>query len=89
MVDTPLIAIVDDEQSVRIALRRLCSAYGMGTRTFASAEAWHRHPSVMITGRDDHDTRARSVGGGACASLCKPIDADVLIGAIRRAIGAA
>ena len=80
-VDTrPLIAIVDDERSVRVALHRLCSAYGMGRVDI---------PSVIITGRDDHDTRARSISGGACACLCKPIDADVFIGAIRRAIGAA
>jgi FixJ family two-component response regulator len=124
LTDTrPLIDIVDDEQSVRVALRRLCTAYGMGTRTFASAEellaaldeqrsdcvVLDAHmpgigglavqtslrdrgveiPAVMITGRDDHDVRARSIAGGACAYLCKPIDADVLIGAIRRAIGVA
>jgi FixJ family two-component response regulator len=123
MAETPLIAIVDDESSVRVALRRLCSAYGLGTRTFASAEellvsleerrpdclVLDAHmpgigglaaqtslrergidiPSVMITGRDDHDVRARSISGGACAYLCKPIDADLFIGAIRRAIGEA
>ena len=122
MADTrPLIAIIDDEQSVRVALHRLCSAYGMGTRTFGSAEellasiddqrpdclvldahmpgigglgaqAWLRErgiaiPAVVITGRDDHEMRARSIAGGACAYLCKPIDADILIGAIQRAIG--
>jgi FixJ family two-component response regulator len=122
MADTrPLIAIIDDEQSVRIALRRLCNAYGMATRTFRSAEelvasiddqrpdclvldahmpgigslaaqAWlHEHgiaiPAVVITGRDDPEMRARSIAGGACAYLCKPIDADILIGAIERAIG--
>jgi len=122
MADTrPLIAIIDDEQSVRIALRRLCNAYGMATRTFCSAEelvasiddqrpdclvldahmpgigslaaqAWlHEHgiaiPAVVITGRDDPEMRARSIAGGACAYLCKPIDADILIGAIQGAIG--
>ena len=33
----PLIAIVDDEASVRVALGRLCRAYGMSAREFASA----------------------------------------------------
>lgn len=33
----PVIAIVDDEQSVRIALGRLCRAYGLGAREFATA----------------------------------------------------
>jgi len=118
----PLIAIVDDEQSVRVALHRLCSAYGMTTHTFASAEemlaslderrpdclvldahmpgigglgaqTWLREhgitiPAVVITGRDDNELRDRSIAGGACAYLCKPIDADILIGAIERAVGA-
>jgi FixJ family two-component response regulator len=34
----PLIAIVDDEASVRVALGRLCRAYGMGAREFATAQ---------------------------------------------------
>src|SRR2546430_5282487 len=34
----PLIAIVDDEESVRVALRRLCNAYGLEARTFVSAQ---------------------------------------------------
>ena len=123
MADTrPLIAIVDDEQSVRVALHRLCSAYGLKTRTFASAEemlasldglrpdclvldahmpgigglgaqAWLRErgitiPAVVITGRDDPELRDRSIAGGAVAYLCKPIDADALIGAIERAVHA-
>jgi len=119
----PLIAIVDDEQSVRVALHRLCSAYGMTTHTFSSAEkmlasldgrrpdclvldahmpgigglaaqAWLRErgitiPAVVITGRDDNELRDRSIAGGACDYLCKPIDADTLIGAIQRAVAAA
>lgn len=32
-----LIAIVDDEESVRVALGRLCRAYGFDTREFQSA----------------------------------------------------
>ena len=37
MVDRRLsIAVVDDEESVRVALRRLCHAYGMGASAFAS-----------------------------------------------------
>ena len=33
---SPLIAIVDDDEAVRVSLRRLCSAYGLTPRTFAS-----------------------------------------------------
>ena len=35
----PLIAIVDDDASVRVALGRLCRAYGLGAREFATARA--------------------------------------------------
>jgi FixJ family two-component response regulator len=112
MANTPLIAIVDDEQSVRVGTRTFASAEELlaslvdrrpdcvvldahmpGLGGLAAQTSLHERgidiPSVMITGRDDHETRARSISGGACAYLCKPIDADVLIGAIRRAIGTA
>ena len=113
------IAIVDDEESIRVALRRLCLAYGVEASTFASveqlfealstnvfdclvldahmpgfggldAQAWLQDagihlPAVIITGRDDEDLRARCRAAG-CACLCKPIDADVLFGAIRHAV---
>ena len=37
MANTPLlVAIVDDDEAVRVSLRRLCSAYGHTPRTFAS-----------------------------------------------------
>jgi len=123
MVDRRLsIAVVDDEESVRVALRRLCHAYGMGASAFASvgqlfealdgmhfdclvldahmpgyggvdAQAWLREcgisiPAVIITGRDDDELRSRSRAVGAYACLSKPIDADVLFGAIRSAIRA-
>ena len=32
----PLVAIVDDDDAVRVSLRRLCSAYGLTPRTFAT-----------------------------------------------------
>jgi|SRR5437773_1439425 len=55
------------------------------------AQAWLRErginiPAIMITGRQDDGMRARSVAVGACALLCKPIPADVLLGAIETAI---
>ena len=121
MPDTRLsIAVVDDEESVRVALRRLCLAYGLDAHTFASAEllfdsldtrhydclildahmpgfggldaqTWLnmsgvRIPSVIITGRDDDEVRARSRAVGASACLCKPIDADLLFATIESAI---
>src|SRR5262245_50674245 len=116
----PLIAIVDDEEPVRVALRRLCDACGLETRAFGSALAlfeslddrrpdcvildaqmpgfggldaqmWLREhdihiPAIFITGRDDEEMRAQSLAVGACAYLCKPVDVDVLLGAITAAI---
>jgi FixJ family two-component response regulator len=45
--DTPLrrpidIAIVDDDDSVRVSLRRLCMVLGLNTTTYASGEAFLR-----------------------------------------------
>jgi len=42
----------------------------------------------VITGRDDDTMRTRSLAAGACAYLYKPVDAEALLDAIRRAIGA-
>jgi FixJ family two-component response regulator len=115
-----LIAIVDDEEHVRVALRRLCSAWDLEPRTFGSARelldslpAAHPDclildvhmpglggldalaclldrgisiPSIVITGRDDEDMRVRAAAVGASAYLCKPVDAGVLLAAIRRAL---
>lgn len=49
----PLIAIVEDEQSVRTALARLLRALGLQTRSFPSCTAFlhpfaHRRPDCMI-----------------------------------------
>jgi FixJ family two-component response regulator len=119
-----LIGIVDDEDAVRVALSRLCHAYGMDPRPFATpyqlfeslkdephpdclildvqmpgfngldAQAWLRDrgitiPAIMITGREDEQTRARALALGACAYLCKPMDVTVLLNAIKNAIARA
>jgi FixJ family two-component response regulator len=50
---SPYIAIVDDDESVRVALGRLCRAYGMHTRELATAHALvdslgERRPDCVI-----------------------------------------
>ena len=50
---SPLVAIVEDDESVRVALGRLCRAYGMGTRELATAHALvdslaERRPDCVI-----------------------------------------
>lgn len=44
-------------------------------------------PVVVLTGYDTPEARARALGGGAVAYLCKPIDGEILLGAINAAIG--
>ena len=52
-MSSPFIAIVDDDESVRVALGRLCRAYGMRTRDLATAHALvdslsERRPDCVI-----------------------------------------
>jgi FixJ family two-component response regulator len=45
----------------------------------------HPTPIVVITGHDTPTARARVLGAGAAAYLCKPVDDEALLGAIVRA----
>lgn len=115
-----LIAVVDDEESVRIALRRLLRSASLNVETFSSglefldslkahqpdcvildlhmpqvngfavqarlAEKSIRVPTVVITGHDSEETRARALAGGAAAYLRKPVDDQTLLDAINMAV---
>jgi FixJ family two-component response regulator len=117
----PLIAVVDDEKSVCLALKRLLVSSGFEVESFsngvdfiASLNARHpdclvldlhmpgmtgfdvqahltragdRLPIVTITGHDTPETHQRALDVGAVAYLRKPIDAQVLLEAIAKAIG--
>jgi FixJ family two-component response regulator len=117
------IAVVDDDESVRKALKRLLRAANLDANTFASgrdfldsllmqvpdcavldlhmpgmngldiqqqlARNGLRVPIVVITGHDEPLTRAQCLSAGATAYLCKPLDDEALLDAIRRAAGAA
>jgi len=114
-----LVAVVDDEEAVRIALRRLLRSAGLDVETFSSgaeflesmkghqpdcvvldlhmpqlggfavqarlAEAGIRLPTVVITGHDTDEARARALAGGAAAYLRKPVDDQALLAAIETA----
>jgi len=43
-------------------------------------------PVVIVTGHDTPEARSRSLGGGAVAYLCKPVDDETLLAAINAAI---
>jgi FixJ family two-component response regulator len=119
---TPLVSIVDDDHSVRRALRRLVHLAGFTAETFASAEDFltstfpertaclvldiHLNggmsgfalqtrliadrvviPIIFITAHDDVSLRERAEASGAAAYLCKPFNDEVLLDAIRGALG--
>jgi FixJ family two-component response regulator len=117
----PLLAVVDDDADVRVALTRLVSSAGFAVETFASgaeflrslqdhepdcvvldlhmpemsglevqtalASAHSAVPVVVITGHDTPEARAQAVQLGAKDYLRKPVNDDVLLGAIETAIG--
>ena len=120
---TRLVSIVDDDHSVRRALRRLVRLAGFTAETFASAEDFlisaflaqtaclvldiHLDggmsgldlqaqlaadrvgiPIIFITAHDDVLTREHVEKSGTAAYLCKPLDEELLLNAIRGVVGA-
>ena len=49
MTSTPLVSIVDDDESVRESLRGLIRSIGLGVQTFASAEDFSRSEQLENT----------------------------------------
>ena len=119
---TRLVCIVDDDHSVRRALRRLIQFAGFTAETFASAEDFlssaflvrtaclvldiHLNggmsgfelqarltadrvviPIIFITAHADGPTRERAEKSGAAAYLRKPFNDELLLDAIRGAVG--
>ena len=116
-----LVAVVDDEESIRKSLRRLFMAadldavvYGSGQefldslgdrhpdclvldlqmpgltglevqRALAGADV--RFPTIIITAHDEPETRARCLGAGVAAYLCKPLHDEMLLDAIAEVMG--
>jgi FixJ family two-component response regulator len=119
----PLVAILEDEESVRRALDRvlrasfLCTAaYSRGEDFLADlpglepdcvlldinmpglggfetqrrlAAASPSVPVVVLTAREEPETRERAMAAGASAFLNKPVDSQLLLDAIFRAIAKA
>jgi FixJ family two-component response regulator len=118
---TATVIVVDDDESIRRALRRQLQILGFNVLDFPSAEEFltndlptgdacllldvympgmsgielchtlavsGRHlPTILITGRDDRQTRKLMRGEHPIASLLKPFDEKTLIRAIRKAFG--
>jgi FixJ family two-component response regulator len=117
---TATIIVVDDDTSIRRALRRQLQILGFNVLDFESAEeflaseiptgdacllldvympgmtgvalchkmaASGRHlPTILISGRDDQQTRKAMRDANPIASLLKPFDEKSLLRAIRKAL---
>jgi len=117
---TATVIVVDDDTSVRRALRRQLQILGFSVLDFESAEefltgevptedacllldvympgmtgielcrnliaAGRRLPTILISGRDDEQTRLMMRKANPIASLLKPFDEKKLLSAIRKAL---
>jgi DNA-binding response OmpR family regulator len=111
-----LVAVVDDEEPVRKALRRLFRAADLDVAVFGSGrdfldslkarlpdcvvldlhlpgltgfdvlqdlrQSGSPLPVVVITGKDEPETREKALASGATAYLVKPVDGQALLAAI-------
>jgi len=117
----PLIAIVDDDQSLLAALVRLIRSFGYSARGFLSAEEFiasdavsscscvvtdiqmpgmsgldlagllaKRQPGlpvIAITARTEQGLEDNALASGVACFLRKPIDTDMLVKCLERALG--
>ena len=117
---TATVIVVDDDASIRRALRRQLQILGFKVLDFASAEEFltseipdgdacllldvylpamtgtelckklthsgRRLPTILISGRDDEQTRKMMREAKPIASLLKPFDEQSLLRAIRKAL---
>jgi len=116
-----MVAIIEDDESYRLAVRRLLKSAGFSVQSFASAEDFldsgeQREtgcliadirmpgmsgldlqsklnsdqcpiPTIFITAHGDEKMRLQAMRGGAVKFLAKPFDGEVLIEAVRVALG--
>ena len=115
-----VISIVDDDESVREATKRLVRSLGYAAVAFGSAEEFlssdrlhdtqclitdvqmpglggvelqdyliakgHEVPVIFVTAFPDERLRRRALSAGAFGFLSKPLDEDILIGCLDRAL---
>jgi len=116
-----MVAIIEDDESYRVAVRRLLKSAGFSVQSFASAEDFLNSgeqretgcliadirmpgmsgldlqsklnsdhcpiPTIFITAHGDEKLRLQAMRGGAVKFLAKPFDGEVLIEAVRVALG--
>src|SRR5215510_2950844 len=96
------IGVIDDDASVREALKGLLRASGFSVEVFSSAEDFLtsgdledtaclildvRMPGIFITADGDRNVRTRALANGAVDFLQKPFKDQALPGAIEKALG--
>ena len=120
MSKLPLVAIIDDDESVRATTDSLVRSLGHVVHTFASAEEFLASddferftcaitdihmpgmngfelqerlqkrkcslPVIMITARTEPDLEKKALSGGAIGFLRKPLDVEILVGFIEKAL---
>ena len=82
--------MVDDEEPVRKALRRLLRAAGLQADSYASGQefldaAGRLLPIVIITAHDEPETREQAQAAGCAAYFSKTAPGREVLQAIRRA----
>ena len=85
----PVVAVVDDDESLRRSLRNLlCSVgFGVGLDLLGHLVIEDSHiPVVILTAHGDEETRRRSLQAGAVAFLDKPFRSDALLDVVRAAL---
>jgi FixJ family two-component response regulator len=121
MGSEPVVGVVDDDESVRLALASLLRSVGFAVILFSSADEllrrrnlssigclildWRmpgmdglqlqkhlaangwRVPIIFLTAHRSEEGRAQALSGGAIAFLHKPVDADVLLSAVKSGLG--
>ena len=116
-----LVAVIEDDESYRVAVQRLLKSAGVSVELFGSAEAFlnsgQQHetgclisdirmpgmsglelqsklnsdhcpiPTIFITAHSDEKMRLQAMRGGAVKFLAKPFDGELLLEAVRVALG--
>lgn len=120
MSRTPVVSIVDDDESIRIAMSSLVRSLGYDAMTFASAEAFlafprlhetsclildvqmpgmngldlqdelrasnSRIPIIFITAFPEESLRRRAEAAGALGFFGKPVDGQIIIACLGKAL---
>src|SRR5688572_20965448 len=88
MLSKRVLSLVDDDESMRTATKRLISSVGLGVELQSRLTAANsKVPIVFISGHGDGQERARALEAGAIDFLQKPFSEQDLFKAISPFVG--